>query len=102
AIWQADIRLDGVRVPAEARLPGANSFKDTGRVLVTTRTVCAWAALGHAVAAYDIALTYAKQRKQFGKPLCGFQLVQDKLVKMLAEVTSMQLYCMQVARLEEA
>ena len=101
AIWQADIRLDGARVPDGSRLPGARSFKDTGRVLITTRTTCAWAALGHAVAAYDTALTYSKQREQFGKPLCSFQLVQDKLVKMLAEVTSMQLYCMQLARLEE-
>jgi glutaryl-CoA dehydrogenase len=102
AIWQAELRLNRVRVAEESRLPGAESFKATGRVLVTTRVTCAWAALGHAVAAYDIALTYAKQRKQFGKPLCAFQSVQDRLVKMLAEVTGMQLYCMQLARLEEA
>ena len=99
-IWQADIRLDGARVPETSRLPGARKFKDAGRVLVTTRTTCAWGALGHAVAAYDTALTYTKQREQFGKPLCSFQIVQDKLVKMLAEVTGMQLYCMQLARLE--
>jgi glutaryl-CoA dehydrogenase len=101
AIWQADIRLDGVRVPESARLPGAERFKDAGRVLVTTRSTCAWGALGHAVAAYDAALTYSKQRKQFGKPLCSFQIVQERLVRMLAEVTGMQLYCMQLARLEE-
>jgi glutaryl-CoA dehydrogenase len=87
AIWQADIRLAGVRVPEESRLPGAERFKDAGRVLITTRTTCAWGALGHAVAAYDAALTYSKQRQQFGKPLCSFQIVQDRLVKMLAEVT---------------
>jgi glutaryl-CoA dehydrogenase len=102
AIWQAQIELDGVRVPDSARLPGANSFKDAGRVLVTTRSTCAWGALGHAVAAYDAALTYSKQRTQFGKPLAGFQIIQERLVKMLAEITSMQLYCMQLARLEEA
>ncbi|HEY7073879.1 MAG TPA: acyl-CoA dehydrogenase family protein [Solirubrobacteraceae bacterium] len=101
AIWQAEIRLDGVRVPEEGRLPAAKTFKDAGRVLVTTRGTCAWAALGHAVAAYDIALTYAKRRTQFGKPLASFQIIQDKLVHMLAEVTGMQLYCMQLARLEE-
>src|SRR5207244_11751880 len=82
--------------------PGANSCKDSGRVLVTTRGTVAWAALGHAVSAYDTALTYAKQRTQFGRPLCSFQIVQDRLVKMLAEVTAMQLYCMQIARLAEA
>jgi glutaryl-CoA dehydrogenase len=102
AIWQADIRLDGVRVPAESLLPEARSFKDAARVLTATRGTIAWAALGHAVAAYDAALTYTKQRTQFGRPLCSFQIVQDRLVKMLAEVTAMQLYCMQLARLAEA
>jgi glutaryl-CoA dehydrogenase len=101
AVWQAQISLDEARVPESSRLPGANSFRDAGRVLVTTRATCAWGALGHAVAAYDAALTYSKRRVQFGKPLCSFQIVQDRLVKMLAEVTGMQLYCMQLARLEE-
>ena len=91
AIWQAAISLDEVRVDEDARLPGAQSFKDTGRVLITTRTTCAWGALGHAVAAYDAALAYSTQRHQFGKPLCAFQIVQERLVRMLAEVTSMQL-----------
>jgi glutaryl-CoA dehydrogenase len=98
AIWQADIELDGARAEW---LPGTRSFKDAGRVLVSTRETCAWGALGHAVAAYDAALTYAKHREQFGRPLASFQIVQDRLVKMLAEVTGMQLYCMQLARLED-
>jgi glutaryl-CoA dehydrogenase len=102
AVWQAEIRLDAARVPAANRLPGAHSFKDTARVLAATRSTCAWAALGHAVAGYDTALTYAKQREQFGRPLCSFQIVQDRLVKMLAEVTAMQLYCLQLGRLAEA
>ena len=101
AVWQADIRLDGVRVPLENRLPGARSFKDAGRVLAATRSSCAWAALGHAVAGYDAALTYAKERRQFGRPLCSFQIVQDRLVRMLADVTAMQLYCLQLGRLAE-
>jgi glutaryl-CoA dehydrogenase len=101
AIWNAQIRLDGVRVPAENRLPGARSFKDTGRVLAATRTTCAWAALGHAVAGYDAALAYTRARQQFGKPLAGFQIVQQKLVRMLAEITAMQLYCLRVGRLTE-
>ena len=101
AIWQAQISLEDVEVPVENRLPGASSFKDTGRVLAGTRSTCAWAALGHAVAAYDTALTYSKRREQFGRPLASFQIVQDRLVKMLAEVTSMQLYCLQIGRLAE-
>ena len=102
AVWQADITLRGVRVPAENRLPGARSFKDTGQVLTTTRSTCAWMALGHATAAYDTALSYARQRRQFGKTLVHFQIVQQRLVRMLAELTSMQLYCMQIGRLAEA
>jgi glutaryl-CoA dehydrogenase len=99
AVWQAQIELKDVRVPLENRLPGANSFKDCGRVLVETRSSCAWMALGHAVAGYDAALVYAKRRRQFGKPLCSFQIVQERLVRMLADVTAMQLYCVQIARL---
>jgi glutaryl-CoA dehydrogenase len=99
AVWQAEIEFRDVRVPLENKLPGAKSFKDAGRVLVETRSSCAWMALGHAVAGYDAALTYAKRRRQFGRPICSFQIVQDRLVKMLADVTAMQLYCVQTARL---
>ncbi len=101
AIWQADITLHDVRVPIENRLPGANSFKDAGRVLAATRSACAWAALGHAVAAYETALTYAQRRHQFGRPLASFQIIQDRLVRMLAELTAMQLYCLQIGRLAQ-
>jgi glutaryl-CoA dehydrogenase len=101
AIWQAQITLEDVRVPLANRLPSANSFRDTARILAATRSTCAWAALGHAVAAYDTALTYVKHRQQFGRPLCSFQLIQDRLVKMLAELTAMQLYCLQIGRLAE-
>jgi glutaryl-CoA dehydrogenase len=101
AVWQADIALDGVRVPAEQKLPDANTFKDTSRVLAATRNSCAYAALGHAVAAFDAALAYAQQRTQFGKPLASFQIIQERLTRMLAEVTTMQLVCFRIARLTE-
>ncbi len=101
AVWQAEITLTDVRVPESDRLPGAESFKDTARVLAGTRNAVAWGALGHATAAYDIAVGYCTERTQFGKPLVSFQIVQDKLVKMLAEVCSMQLYCLRLGRLIE-
>ena len=59
-------------------------------------------ALGHAVSGFDTALTYAKRRKQFGKPLASFQIIQQRLVSMLADLTAMQLYCLQIGRLAEA
>jgi glutaryl-CoA dehydrogenase len=101
AVWQAEITLTDLRVPEANRLPGARTFKDAGRVLAGTRNAVAWGALGHATAAYEIAATYAAQRTQFGKPLVSFQIVQDRLVKMLAEVTAMQLYCLRLGRLIE-
>jgi len=101
AVWQAEIALDDMRVPAENKLPGANTFKDTAKILVGTRLSCAWGALGSAVGGFDAALSYAKGRKQFGKPLAGHQIIQQRLVKMLADVTAMQLYCLQMTRLAE-
>ena len=101
ALWQADIDLTDVRVPAGNRLPGANNFADTAKVLKATRGSCAWSALGHAVAGYDAALNYAAQRTQFGKPLARFQIVQEKLVRMLCEITAMQLYCQRLGQLDE-
>ena len=101
ALWQADIDLTDVRVPAENRLPGANSFADTAKVLKATRASCAWSALGHAVAGYDAALNYSTQRTQFGKPLARFQIVQEKLVRMLTEITAMQLYCQRIGHLDD-
>ena len=101
SVWQADIELRDVRVPAQNRLPGARSFADATRVLAATRSTCAWAALGHATAAYDTALRYVSSRHQFGKPLAGFQIIQQRLVTMLADLTAMQLYCLQIGRLAE-
>jgi glutaryl-CoA dehydrogenase len=101
AVWQAEIELDEVRVPERNRLPGARSFKDTGTVLASTRNTVAWGALGHATAAYDAARSYCGQRVQFGKPLVSFQIVQERLVRMLAELCGMQLYCLRLGRLIE-
>ena len=100
AIHQAHITLREVRLPAEALLPGAGSFKDASTVLYSTRSGVAWSALGHATACYESALSYAQQRIQFGKPLAGFQMVQERLAQMLEELTGMQLYARHLADLE--
>ena len=71
AVWQADIELDGVRVPAENKLPGCRNFRDVAGVLSRTRYTVAWRALGMALGAYEAALAYAKQREQFGKPIAA-------------------------------
>jgi glutaryl-CoA dehydrogenase len=101
SVWQPDITLTDVRVPAENRLEGANSFKDVNKVLTATRGGAAWECVGHAVACYEAALTYAKERVQFGNPIAGFQLIQNKLANMLAETTAMQLICFRMADLQQ-
>src|SRR2546421_3732573 len=101
AVWQADITLTDVRVPAENRLALSRTFKDTALVLTATRSGVAWEGVGHAIAAYEIALTYAKERIQFDKPLVSFQLIQNKLAIMLANVTTMQLLCLRLGQLQE-
>ena len=101
AILQPDITLDNVRVPAENRLPGCHSFKDVTRVLTSTRSGASWESLGHAIAAYEAAVEYSKTRHQFGRPIASFQLVQNKLANMLAELTAMQLICFRLAVLAE-
>jgi glutaryl-CoA dehydrogenase len=100
ALWQADIRLENVRVPADNRLANSRTFADTSRCLTKSRQTVAWEALGHAIAAYECALAYAKQRKQFGRRIAGFQLIQDKLSHMVADITGMQLICLRMAQLQ--
>lgn len=101
AVWQPDVELRGVRVPETNRLARAESFKDVGKVLTATRGGASWESVGHALACYEIALNYAKEREQFGKPIASFQIVQNKLANMLAEVTAMQLICFRMAQLQE-
>jgi glutaryl-CoA dehydrogenase len=102
AVWQAEITLDDVRVPVENRLAGCASFKDVSRVLDRTRYTVAWRALGLATASYELALAHALRREQFGGPIGGYQLVQDKLARMLAEITAMQLMCWRLSTLADA
>ena len=102
AVWQPDVTLENVRVPAENKLGGANSFKDTNKVLTATRAGVAWEAIGHAVASYEAAVQYTQQRVQFGKPIASFQIIQNKLANMLAEITTMQLLCYRLSQLQEA
>ena len=102
AIWQTRIRLDDVFVPTEAALPGARSFRDTARVLVATRLGVAWSAVGSATALYEAAVQYAGARMQFGRPLAAAQIVQERLARMLAELTQAQLLVTRLARVDEA
>ena len=102
AVWQAEITLSDVRVPAENRLANCHSFKDVSQVLDRTRYTVAWRALGLATASYELALAHALRREQFGQPIAGYQLVQDKLARMLAEITAMQLMCWRLSKLADA
>jgi len=95
------ITLDNVRVDECDRLQQANSFKDTAAVLRMTRAGVAWMAVGCAMGAYENALAYACSRRQFGRPIGGFQLVQDLLVRMLGNVTSAYGLCVRLSQLQD-
>jgi glutaryl-CoA dehydrogenase len=99
-VQNTEITLDGVRVPEANRLQGANSFRDTAKVLRLTRAGVAWMAVGCARGAFELALDYAKTREQFGRPIAGFQLIQDLLLRMLGNVTASTTLCAQLARLQ--
>jgi glutaryl-CoA dehydrogenase len=101
AVQNALITLDGVRVPEQNRLQNANSFRDTANVLRMTRAGVAWSAVGCARGAYEHALRYAEERTQFGRSLVEFQLVQDLLVRMLANITASAAMCTRVSQLQD-
>jgi len=100
-VQNADIVLTGVRVPEADRLQNASTFKDTAKVLRQTRSGVAWEAVGVMLAAYEIALNYSKERRQFGRPIAKFQLVQDLLVRMLGNVTGALGMCVRLAQLQD-
>ncbi|OII35161.1 acyl-CoA dehydrogenase [Curtobacterium sp. MMLR14_010] len=101
-VQNADIVMTGVRVPESRRLQRATSFRTTAEVLRLTRTEVAWQAIGIAVGAYDAALAYARERIQFGKPIAAHQLVQDLLVKSLANITASIALCTQASAMQDA
>jgi len=101
-VQNATIDLENCRVSDENRLAKARSFKDTAAVLRMTRAGVAWAAVGCAAGAYEHALRYACERNQFGRPIAGFQLVQDLLVRMLSNVTASQCLMLRLAQLQDA
>jgi glutaryl-CoA dehydrogenase len=101
-VQNARITLDDVRVPEADRLQNARSFRDTAEVLRLTRAGVAWMAVGCGRGAYEHALAYAGQREQFGRPIAGFQLVQDLLVKMLANTTASATLCARLADMQAA
>jgi glutaryl-CoA dehydrogenase len=100
-VQNAEITLRDVRVPERNRLQAANSFKDTAKVLRMTRAGVAWSAVGLARGAYEHALRYAGERQQFGRPIAGFQLVQDLLVRMLGNITASATLCTRLSQLQD-
>lgn len=101
AILQPDIVIEDLQIPEVNRLQHCDSFKDVNKVLTATRGGVAWESLGHAVAAYEDAVSYAGQRVQFGKTIGSYQLVQNKLANMLAETTAIKLMCFRLVELQD-
>jgi glutaryl-CoA dehydrogenase len=97
----AHITLKECVVSEANRLQNDQSFRDTARVLRMTRSFVAWESVGCMMGAYENALRYAQKREQFGKPIGGFQLIQDLLVKMLGNITSCQTMCFRLSQVQD-
>jgi len=91
--------FENCRIPAENRLPNASGLRAPLSCLSYARIGIAWGVIGAAIDCYETALTYAKEREQFGRPIASFQLVQQKLVWMAQEITKAQLLALRLTRL---
>ena len=99
---QCDITLTGLRLPADAVLPAVTGLKGPFSCLNEARYGIMWGAMGAARDSYEAALAYAQQRRQFGKPIAGFQLTQQKLVDMMLEIQKGVLVALHTGRLKDA
>src|SRR5919198_3760243 len=97
----SELVLQDVHVPKDAILPKSAGLKSPLMCLTAARYGIAWGAVGAAMACYDEAVSYAKQRMMFGRPLGGFQLQQARLPDMLTEITKAQLLCVPLGRLKD-
>ncbi|MEI7555195.1 acyl-CoA dehydrogenase [Candidatus Chlorohelix sp.] len=97
----SELHFDECRIPAENVLPNVKGMKGPLSCLNEARFGIAWGAMGAMRACYETALEYAKTRVQFGKPIAGFQLVQQKLAIMATELTKAQLLSLQLGRLKD-
>src|ERR687897_2629484 len=102
AAWQTHIELEDCRIPEENRLPKAEGLGSTLSILTHSRYGVGWDGLGQATDCYETALAYAREREQFGQPIAAFQLVQQKLVAMVSEISLSQLLSIHIGRLKDA
>ena len=98
----SELVLEDVRVPASSQLPGAKGLGGPFSCLNQARYGIVWGALGAARTCYLTALRYGQERRQFDRPIAGYQLVQQKLVHMLTEITKGQLLAWRLGRLKDA
>ncbi|MDP6538533.1 MAG: acyl-CoA dehydrogenase family protein, partial [Planctomycetota bacterium] len=98
----SELVLEGVRLPADAMLPDARGLKGPLSCLTQARYGIAWGAIGAALACFDEALQYSRERIVFDRPLAGFQLAQQKFAHMATRITLAQLAALRVGRLKQA
>jgi len=98
----SELAFADCRIPLENKLPGVKGLKGPLSCLSQARYGIAWGAIGAAMGCYDWALQYSQQRIQFNKPIGSFQLVQQKLVWMITEITKAQLLCWRLGQLKDA
>jgi glutaryl-CoA dehydrogenase len=97
----SELVLENVRVPDSARLPNVEGLKGPLSCLTQARYGITWGVIGAAVDCYETALDYSLQRKQFSKPIAGYQMTQAKLVEMLTHITEAQLLVLRLGRMKD-
>jgi glutaryl-CoA dehydrogenase len=97
----SEVVLDDVRVPAGAMLPDVKGLRGPLSCLTQARYGIAWGVLGAALSCYDAAIQHTTSREQFGRPVAGFQLVQNKIADMLADITKAQLVAWRLGRMKD-
>jgi len=97
----SELAFADCKIPLENKLPNVKGLRGPLGCLSQARYGIAWGAIGAAMSCYDWALRYSQQRIQFGKPIGSFQLVQQKLVWMITEITKAQLLCLRLGQLKD-
>lgn len=100
-VQNMQLYFQNVRIPANRKLPGVKGFESVAALLAESRIGVAWVAAGIGMGVYDYMIEYLDNREQFGNPIMAFQLIQDKVFRVMTNVQSSLLLCFQAQKMME-
>lgn len=100
SVQNGEIKFENVKIPRTNKLEKANNFTSSvSKVFLGSRIGCGWSAVGICIGVYDKVIEYCSNRKQFGKPLTSFQLVQEKICRIMGNIQAMMFLCKRITEL---